>query len=391
MGDAAELSVMVTAPPATSEGQEGGSPTMVLVPAAAPASQTPSGDEAEPAPEGGGSAASPAAEAVDEAAGGAGLAGDEGEGRAEPSGGAGLNQADPYPTEAQWSPKLAKAIEDNGLEEVFTALGPALLAQFGTSTITHAMLTHHRVRVAGDDGYFKNVTISLVNGEDRYDAVQAWVSELMPNIAAGTRVTPYALATSLFAVLNELAPPPPTRGAGRRLRFDDDEDDDRSSSPSLHTRLAVARAEAAEKAKESMHEMSAQEISDRFIFMARKPGKAPSQSNVCHANQLKRMHEELVKLKRVPCGHNTQPLTMKCMAGEGGLLSAKTERGKEVHAEETKAPLELRWRLRIYATSVRLVTCYEDDAEETSKGVTAFLDAVDDCTHLTTYAQVRAA
>lgn len=384
MGDADEQYELVAAPPATSESPGDGSPTMGLV----PASQAASGEGAEPASEGGESTAPPAAEAVDEAAGGAGLAGEEGEGRAEPPGGPDKNQANSSPTEAEWSPRLAKAIEDNGLEEVFTVLGPALLAQFGTGTITHAMLTHHRVRVPGDDGCFKNVTISLVNGEDRYDAVQAWVFELMPNIAAGTRVTPYAIASSLFAVINELAPPP---RCGPRVRFEDDEGDDRSSSPSLHTRLAVARAEAAEKAKESMHEMSAQEISDRFTFMARKPGKAPSQSNVCHANQLKRMHEELVKLKRVPCGHNTQPLTMKCMAGEGGLLSAKTERGKEVHAEETKAPLELRWRLRIYATSVRLVTCYEGDAEETSKGVTAFLDAMDDCTHLTTYAQVRAA
>ena len=307
--------------------------------------------------------------------------------------------------EVLFSDTLAKVIEDNGLGEVFTALGPILYEIYGTAMITHGMIINHRVRVTDASGVSKNVTLSLVHGEDRQDAITAWVLELMPRLIAARqgRATPssYAVSTTLYTVLSVLAPDrskEPSRrssssdlGRGRTSIDDDELGDGRDTSPAGCTRSAMARAEATEKAKDSLNEMSRKEIRDRCTYLQGKPGKAPTLSNICHANQLKRLHQELVVLKQVPCGPNTQPHTMLSMAGESGLLADKAERGKDVIADATTSALELRARLRLFCTSVRLVTCYEDDAEETSRGVETFTDAMDDCRNLVTYAQARPA
>ena len=301
------------------------------------------------------------------------------------------------PEEVTWCPDLAAAIQENHLGEVFVELGPVFSSTYGTRMITAAMITNRRVRVVGADGVTRTVTLSLVHGEARADAIQAWTHEMMPQVLSGTaKVSAYAIESALFTVVNKLVPEPTPqrtlaeRGSRSRGPMGDDGDDVRDSSPYQSTRHAVTKAIATEEAKEAMNEMGAPEIKDRIEFMSSKPGKSPTQGNLADANQLKRMHSEYTILKRVVTLPNVQPGAMKGLSGNDGLLAKKGEKGKDVCAESTKSALELRARTRVFVTSSRLVTCYEKDAEETSKGLTAFQDALDECSYLASYSQVRA-
>ena len=301
----------------------------------------------------------------------------------------------PDEDEVFFSKDLAAAIDRHQLGQTFSLLAKVLGNQFGVSLIAEGMLIHHRVKILGANGEEKVVTLSCVHGEERSLAVHTWVLTIMPEVLARrSKLTAYALTASLLTVLNEIDPDPkrtkPQR-SDRRSRgdVDDDEEDDRNGSPASNTRSALIKAQAMEKAKETMNEMSETELKRRLECVAKLPGTTPTIENLCHRNQLKRLEEEVVQLRQVPSHANIQPSVMKYMAGANGLVAARAKKGEDVFASPCLSVLDCRRRLKCFAVSLVLVSCWEADAAETREGVMAFYEAVEESEGLVTLAQVR--
>eukprot|EP00964_Phaeocystis_antarctica_P138077 scaffold102720_cov30-Phaeocystis_antarctica.AAC.1 len=297
--------------------------------------------------------------------------------------------------EVFFSRNLAAVIDRFQLGQTFSLLAQVLGKQFGVTLIPEGMLIHHRVKVLGADGEEKVVTLNCVQGEERSLAVHTWVLTIMPEVLARrSKLTVYALTASLLTVLNEIDPDPkrtkPQR-SDRRSRgdVDDDDEDDRNGSPASSTRSALIKAQATEKAKETMNEMSETELKRRLACVAKLPGTTPTIENLCHSNQLKRIEEEVVQLRQVPSHANIQPSVMKYMAGANGLVAARAKKGEDVFASPCLSVLDCRRRLKCFAVSLVLVSCWEEDAAETREGVMAFYEAVEESEGLVTLAQVR--
>ena len=150
--------------------------------------------------------------------------------------------------------------------------------------------------------------------------------------------------------------------------------------------VAMESIRALRDAEKAEKEMSTNDITSKLGQLHAALGEyaflAPTRGDLLHAQQLRKLHTELIKNGLVQSDPTLEPHKLKLMGGDDGVAACKAEKEKDVEAADAHDVLEYRCRCSGLVHSIGLVTIGEPGGAEIYKGAFAIVLALGDATRL---------
>jgi len=294
-----------------------------------------------------------------------------------------LRPGEPGTGEPDWANDLADAIGRLASGATLVTMGRGLASFFDSEALTTSLFAAHRVTLASG----QRVTVGLSTGEARADAVELMAAELQQHLErAGAAVALRPATAALHELYGQLAPAQEAGAVPKGPPATQPPQPADAAAVAMESIRALRDAEKAEK------EMSTNDITSKLGQLHAALGEyaflAPTRGDLLHAQQLRKLHTELIKNGLVQSDPTLEPHKLKLMGGDDGVAACKAEKEKDVEAADAHDVLEYRCRCSGLVHSIGLVTIGEPGGAEIYKGAFAIILALGDATHLTTLPRI---
>ena len=292
-------------------------------------------------------------------------------------------------TDPNWEGNLASLVDLCPSKNTVIDMARGMARMLGSNDLFASLFTAARVQLP--DG--RRVTMGLQKGEERSDAIEAFYHTLAPHlVATSAPVNAMPAVAALHELYQMLAPDPPPGSSTPNASTGMGGAPVADSTINPQEQLARQLARQAREEEKEDKEMSTKDTSRRLELLVRQHGVfAPDRGSICHAQQLRKLHTDIVKNGLVHSDESLEPNKIKASGGDDGVKAAKACKDADVEANDAADSLEYRARVKVLINSIGVVAAGEKDGEAIYEGALRVLQALNDAVQLSSLALVSSA